>query len=95
MNEPGKSDRPVVPAKLPKMDYWEFHQWFVEAMEGRGLAKENEEQGTAELLPAGPAKQVDRTQSRLGEGRALDEDLPSALDRVRQLACRWASARGR
>lgn len=87
MNEPGKSDRPVVPSKPANMSFWDLKK-LVERVKGRGLAKENEEQGKAELLPAGPAKQVDRTQSRLGEGNALDEDLHSALDRVRQAACR-------
>ena len=82
MNESGKSDKPVVPAKSVKMDYWDFHQWYVERMEGRGLAKENEE-GSA-LLPVGPAKQVDGTQCPV----ATSEDLHSALDRVRQVACR-------
>ena len=85
MHESGKSDGPVVPAKSSKMDYWEFHRRFVEAMEGRGPAKENERGAP---LPVGPAKQVDRTQSRLGEGKPLDQDLHSALDRVRQAACR-------
>jgi RNA-directed DNA polymerase len=88
MHEPGKSDRPVVPAKSPKTDYWEFHQKFVEAMEGRGLAKENGQDTDGVLLPAGPAKQVDRTQSRVGTGTSCPEDLQSALDRVRQAACR-------
>ncbi len=87
MHEPGKSDRPVVPAKSAKSDYWDFHQLWVERMEGRGLAKENGEGGNA-LSPAGPAKQVDRTQSRLGTGTPCPEDLPNALDRVRQAACR-------
>lgn len=86
MHEPGKSDRPVVPEKSPKTDYWELFQQYVEVMKGRGLAKENERDNVP--LPAEPAKQVDRTQSRLGEGNALDEDLHSALDRVRQAACR-------
>ena len=40
MNESGKSDKPIVPMKSAKMDYWDFHQWYVERMEGRGLAKE-------------------------------------------------------
>jgi RNA-directed DNA polymerase len=88
MNESGKSDKPVVPAKSAKMDYWEFHQWYVEQMKGRGLAKDNEQDASDVLLPADPAKQVDRTQSRLGEGDALNEDLHSALERVRQAACR-------
>jgi RNA-directed DNA polymerase len=84
MNEPGKSDRPVVSEKSAKMDYWDFHQWHVEQMERRGLARENGE-GDA-LLPAGPVKQVDRTQSRVEEDDLLDEDLHSELDRVRQAA---------
>jgi RNA-directed DNA polymerase len=96
MNEPGKSDKPVVPAKSPKMDYWEIHRLYVEGMKGRGLAKENEEDALSDqgvLFPAGPAKQVDRTQSRVRqaeprEGQELPEDLRSALDRVRQAACR-------
>jgi len=71
------------------MDYWDFHRWYVERMEGRGLAKENGEGGgTADLSQAGPSKQVDRTQSRVGAGDACPEDLQSALDRVRQAACR-------
>ena len=44
MNEPGKSDKPVVPMKSAKMDYWDFRQLCIERMEGRGLAKENREQ---------------------------------------------------
>lgn len=88
MYEPGKSDRSVVPQKSPKMDYWEFHRQYVEGMEGRGLAKENEQEARSVLLPADPAKQVDRTQSRLGAGTSCSEDLHSALDRIRQVACR-------
>ena len=100
MNESGKSDKPVVPLKPAKTNstesFWELFER-VKRVEGRGLAKENE-QGVGEeardaLLPVGPAKQVDRTQSRVEEGcheksAALDEDLHSALDRVRQAACR-------
>jgi group II intron reverse transcriptase/maturase len=84
MNEPGKSDKPVVPAKPAKISFWDLFQQHIEQAEGRGLAKENEE-GSA-LLPVGPAKQVDRTQSRLREGQANPQDLHSALDRVRQAA---------
>jgi len=92
MNERGESDRPVVPQKSAKMDYWDFHRWYVERMEGRGLAKENGEGGgNADLSQAGPSKQVDRTQSRVGAGDACPEDLQSALDRVRQAACRDVS----
>jgi len=74
MNEPGKSDKPVVPVKSAKIDYWDFYQQYIERMEGRGLAKEK----------AGPAKQVDGTQRPL----AKSEDLQRALDRIRQAACR-------
>jgi group II intron reverse transcriptase/maturase len=84
MNESGKSDKPVVPAKPAKISFWDLFQQRIEQAEGRGLAKENEE-GSA-LLPVGPAKQVDRTQSRLREGQANPQDLHSALDRVRQAA---------
>ena len=98
MNEPGKSDKPVVPMKSAKMDYWDFRQLCIERMEGRGLAKENREgepsrgegvgNETGVLFDVDPAKQTDRTQSRIGEGRTAPEGLPSALDRVRQVACR-------
>ena len=40
------------------------------------------------VFPAVPAKQTDRTQSRLEESSTLDEGLRSALERVRQAACR-------
>ena len=86
MNEPGKSDKPVVPAKPAKLDFWEFCQKLFEPVEGRGLAKENGEDQIHAL--AGPAKQVDRTQSRIDEGEALNQDLHSALERIRQAACR-------
>jgi group II intron reverse transcriptase/maturase len=75
------------------MGFWEFYE-LVQRVKGRGLAKENGEDDAegAVLPPAGPAKQVDRTQSRVGEGgpqgRADPEDLHSALDWVRQAACR-------
>jgi group II intron reverse transcriptase/maturase len=71
------------------MDYWDFYRWCVEPREGRDLAKENEEEGqSVDLFPAGPAKQVDRTQSRVRAGQSRSEDLQSALDRVRQAAHR-------
>jgi len=75
------------------MDYWEFHQWYTEWTKGRGLAKENEQSVQDELLPVDPAKQVDRTQSRVSKDDAREsaadaEDLHSELDRVRQAACR-------
>jgi group II intron reverse transcriptase/maturase len=64
------------------MDYWDFHQRYVEQMKGRGLAKENGEDQV--LAGADPAKQVDGTQRPI----AMSEDLHSALDRIRQAACR-------
>ena len=88
MNEPGKSDKPVVPPKSAKLNYWDFRQEIIERMEGRGLAKENEDGVDNAVLFAEPAKQVDRTQSRLGKGDTSPEDLHSALDRIRQAACR-------
>jgi group II intron reverse transcriptase/maturase len=84
MNEAEKSDKPVVPGKSAKMDYWDFHQWYVERMEGRGLAKENGDGADSAGSPAGPAKQADGTQRPVATG----EGLPSALDRIRQVACR-------
>jgi hypothetical protein len=95
MNEPEKSDKPVVPMKPANsgssVNFWEFIEQ-LEQVEGRGLAKENEEQAGSEtgvVFQAGPAKQADRTQSRLEESViTLDEGLHSALERVRQAACR-------
>jgi len=69
------------------MSFWELFKR-VKRVEGRGLAKENEEQAQSVLLPAGPAKQVDRTQSREEANATQPQDLHSALDRVRQAACR-------
>ena len=86
MNERGESDKPVVPLKPAKLNYWDFRQEFIEQVEGRGLAKENGEADVMASSPAGPAKQVDRTPSRLGKGDTSPEDLPSALERVRQAA---------
>jgi len=60
MNEPGKSDKPVVPAKPAKSDFWTFCQKLFESVEGRGLAKENGQDIADVLPPVGPAKQVDR-----------------------------------
>ena len=89
MHESGKSDRPIVPANSAKMNYWDFHQQYAERMEGRGLAKENAEGGgNADLRPAAVAKQVDRTPSRVEQDSVLPEGLHSALQRVRQTACR-------
>jgi RNA-directed DNA polymerase len=96
MNERGESDRPVVPQKSvntsANLSFWELFEQ-VKRMEGRGLAKENEQGAGGVPLPAGPAKQVDRTQSRVGAGMSCPEDLQSALDRVRQAACRDKQAK--
>jgi RNA-directed DNA polymerase len=80
MDERQKSDGPVVPEKSTnkRQGYWSF---FAEWMEGRGPAKEN----------AVPAKQADRTPSRVGEGggnTADPEGLSQALERVRAAARR-------
>ncbi len=40
MNEPGKSDKPVVPLKPANMSFWQLKE-LMERVEGRGLAKEN------------------------------------------------------
>jgi RNA-directed DNA polymerase len=91
MNEPGKSDKSVVPQKSPKMDYWDFHRQYIEVMKGRDLAKENGEERSSpgedgSPLQAGPAKQPDWTQSQIGA--AGPEGLQQALDRIRQAARR-------
>ena len=99
MNEPGKSDKPIVPMKSAsggsRLNFWEFiHQ--LQRTEGRGLAKENEDpsgNSTAEVFQVDPAKQTDRTQSRLGEGTSDPEGLHSALDRVRQVISDTADGR--
>jgi hypothetical protein len=91
MNGHGKSDKPVVPQKPANagstLSFWELFER-VQRVEGRGLAKENGEDAAAagDLSPAGPAKQADRTQSRVGQGSSADpEGLHSALDRVRRV----------
>jgi hypothetical protein len=63
-----------------KIDYWDFHRWYVERKKGRDLAKDNDEDQI--LVTAEPAKQVDGTQSPV----AKSEDLRSALDRIRAAA---------
>lgn len=87
MNESGKSDKPVVPMRpanaSENLSFWELFER-VQRAEGRGLAKENGEDDSVVLSPAGPAKQVDGTQRPV----ATSEDLHSALDRVRQAARR-------
>lgn len=70
MNERGKSDSPVVPAKLPN----NAAQAGAEVVEGRGLAEGN-------------------TDSKTRPGRRAGQDVPSALDRVRQAAGRDKQAR--
>ena len=101
MNEPGESDKPVVPPNSAKRSFWDFRQWLFERREGRGLAKEKGDDadedeapvaGVGEAARADPAKQVDRTQGRIaaaaGPARSGGEDLHSALERIRQAACR-------
>ena len=87
MNEPAKSDKPVVPAKpvnaSESMSFWELFEQ-VQQVEGRGLAKENGEDAQGILSLIDPAKQVDRTQSRERDGATVPQNLHSALDRVRQ-----------
>jgi group II intron reverse transcriptase/maturase len=97
MNDPGKSDKPVVPQNpanaSPPRSFWELFEQ-AQRVKGRGLAKENGEDDALGVLPqVGPAKQVDRTQSRIDRGIVLPregtpkiEGLHSALDRVRQAA---------
>jgi retron-type reverse transcriptase len=85
MNEPGKSDRSVVPQRPANQrespeaksfwDLWERVQGGQSLDKGRDLAKEKAE----------PATQVDRTQSRVGSN---PEDLSQALERIRQAARR-------
>jgi len=95
MNESGKSDKPIVPMKPANsgssQSFWKLLEQ-LEQVEGRGLAKENEGcagNETDVVFQAGPAKQTDRTQSRLeGSFNTPDEGLHSALERVRQAACR-------
>jgi RNA-directed DNA polymerase len=86
MNEPGKSDKSVVPEKSVKADYWEFHRWYAERMKGRDLAKENGE----DVSPpqAEPAKQTVWTQSQVRAAQGGPEGLQQALDRIRQAARR-------
>ncbi len=73
MHEPGKSDRPIVPAKPANTRAVKPNR--VEWAEGRGLAKEN----------SVPGPQADRTQCRVGSD---PEGLRQALERIRQAARR-------
>jgi RNA-directed DNA polymerase len=70
MNERGKSDSPVVPAKPPN----KAARAVAEAVEERGLAKGN-------------------TDSATRPGRSAGQGVPSALDRVREVAGRDGGAR--
>jgi group II intron reverse transcriptase/maturase len=96
MNEPGKSDKCVVPAKPANTrEHKSFLEFFdqLEQVKGRRLAKENEEDALDliyqdELFPVDPAKQVEGTQGPPRRGDAAPQGLHSALDRVRQVACR-------
>ena len=70
MHGHGKSDRPIVPAKVPN----NAGRPVAEAVEGRGLAKGNTDRPTRPGRSAGP-------------------DVPSGLDRVREVARRDKDAR--
>jgi RNA-directed DNA polymerase len=70
MNERGKSDRPVVPAKPPNKTGLPV----AEVVEERGLAEGN-------------------TDSSTRPGRSAGHDVPSGLDRVREVARRDKEAR--
>jgi hypothetical protein len=81
MNESGKSDKPIVPMKSTnggsRQNFWEFVDQ-LERVEGRDLAKENEDHSgnsTGAVFHVDPAKQTDRTQSRLPI-RAIGRDDP-------------------
>jgi group II intron reverse transcriptase/maturase len=84
MNEPGKSDKSVVPENSAKVDYWQFYRWYAEQREGRDLAKENGED--SHPPQAEPAKQTDWTQSQVRAAPSGPEGLQQALDRIRQAA---------
>jgi group II intron reverse transcriptase/maturase len=99
MNGPEKSDKPAVPMKPANAgetgSYWDLFER-VQRAKGRGLAKENEDpadNAVDVVFCVEPAKQADRTQSRLGGGQPPDEGLHSALDRIRQAACRDKEAK--
>ncbi len=67
MNEPGKSDRPVVPEKSPN----KAGQPAAEGMEGRGLAKGNPPQQNASRTPGrndAPSALEDGKRTRMEEG---------------------------
>ena len=82
MNEHGKSDGPVVPAKSAKMSYWDFYQRQIESMEGRGPAKGE----GLEARPISPQVPDPQQQNTL---RAQNrEGVQSALARVHQAARR-------
>ena len=92
MDGQGKSDRPVVPVKSPKRSYWEVFQKWLEAMKGRGLAKENadpaaQEQEAQNSCVAQPGHPDGRHQPLVTETGSGD-GLQQALDRIRQAACR-------
>src|SRR5918994_6405120 len=70
MHDHGKSDRPVVPAKVPN----NAGRPAAEALEERGLAKGNTDRPTR-------------------PGRSAGTDVPSGLDRVREVARRDKDAR--
>ena len=92
MDGQGKSDRPVVPVKSPKSNYWELFQKWIEVMKGRGLAKENadsaaQDQEAQHSCVAKPGHPDGRHQPPVKQTRVSD-GLQQALDRIRQAACR-------
>jgi group II intron reverse transcriptase/maturase len=80
MNEHGKSDGPVVPAKPAKISFWDFYQQQIESMEGSGPAKGE----GLEARPIAPQAPDPHQQNTL---RAQNrEGVQSALARVHQAA---------
>lgn len=89
MNEHGKSDGPVVPAKSAKISFWDLYQRqaagkasAIESMEGRGPAKGEglEARPTAPQVPDPQQQNTLRAQNR--------EGVQNALARVHQIARR-------
>ncbi len=65
MNDPGKSDRPIVPTKQPN----EAGKPGAEAVEGRGLAKGNTDEQNASRTQS---RNHDALSARDGSGPTLD-----------------------
>jgi RNA-directed DNA polymerase len=98
MNDPGKSDRPIVAAQgpgpcgkpantpetsgTPTTSFWDL--W--ELVQRRGLTKETERE--EQSAQSDPAQQSDGTLSPVPVAQADREGLPNALERIRQAARR-------